>query len=120
MASLSGTTALFVLSGLLVVLTSYPRSVCKEMAEYDSIKEFLHSGCYPSDYTKDQKRAFRRKVSNYKYERGFLYYSIVFRRNPSLSKRNWRRVVTSIVERGRIMESCHAALQGTTALIMCA
>ena len=43
------------------------------MAGYDSIKEFLRSGCYLSDYTKDQKLAFRRKASNYKYERGVLY-----------------------------------------------
>ena len=31
------------------------------MAEYDSIKEFLRSGCYPSDCSKDQKRAFQKK-----------------------------------------------------------
>ena len=82
------------------------------MAEYDSIKEFLLSGCYPSDCSKDQKRAFRRRASNYKLERGVLYYSKVVGRNPSLPERNWRRVITSTSERGRILESCHAAQQG--------
>ena len=80
------------------------------MAEYDSIKEFLRSGwqCYTSDCSKDQKRAFRRKVSNYKLERGILYYSKVVGRNQNLPERNWRRVITSIRTLER-MESCHAA-----------
>ena len=62
--------------------------------------------------SKDQKRAFRRGASNYQLERGVLYYSKVVGRNPSLPERNWRRVITSTSERGRMMESCHAALQG--------
>ena len=82
------------------------------MAEYESIMEFLRLGCYPFDCSKDQKRAFRRRASNYKLERGVLFYSKVVGRNPSLSEQNWRRVITSTSERARIMESCHAALQG--------
>eukprot|EP00731_Ephydatia_muelleri_P018994 Em0011g1034a len=72
----------------------HSRSLFKEMAEYDSIKEFLRSGCYPSDCSKDQKRAFRRRASNYKLERGVLYYSKVVGRSPSLPERNWRRVIS--------------------------
>ena len=79
-------------------LTSYLRSLYKEMAEYDSIKEFLRSGCYPSDCSKDQNRAFRRKASYYKLERGVLYYSKVVGRNPSLPE---EKVITSTSERGR-------------------
>ena len=90
MASLSGTTVLFVIGGGgggEGCFNAIPyRSWCNEIAEYDSTKQLLPSGCYPHDYAKakDQKRAFRRNVSNYKLERDVLYHSIVVGRNLSL------------------------------------
>ena len=43
-----------------------------ELLEYESISNFITTDCYPSGYTKIQKRVFRRRASNYRMYNGKL------------------------------------------------
>ena len=67
-------------------------------------------GSYPTGYSKDQKRSFRRKAKlNFRVKSGVLYYSAS---SALADERRWRRVITTKEERHRVMTSCHASAEG--------
>ncbi len=46
-----------------------------EEEEYDAVFHFLRSGQYPAGFSKNEKRALRRKAKdNYKVEKDALFY----------------------------------------------
>eukprot|EP00731_Ephydatia_muelleri_P013232 Em0007g542a len=54
--------------------------------EYDALYKFLYEHVYPANINeKDKKRAFRRKASGYKVERGRLFYY-------HKSSKSWKQV----------------------------
>lgn len=75
--------------------------------EYEDVYSYLFSHSYPNNYTKQQKRALRRKAENFKVEKGALFYL------HKLSTR-WKQVPRSENERKRILEACHSFPGGKT------
>ena len=71
--------------------------------EYDHIYAFLSNHEYPAGFGKNEKRALRRKVHNYKVNHGVLFY---------LLKENWRQVPHTNKDEQRILEACHALPEG--------
>ena len=70
-----------------------------------NLYKFLYEHVYPANINeKDKKRAFRRKASGYKVERGRLFYYYK-------SSKSWKQV-PSEKERQRILNACHALLTG--------
>ena len=66
--------------------------------EYEIICKFLSRHKYPSDYSKNEKRALRRKATSYKVENCALLY---------LTKKGsaqWKQVPQSAEEKDRILE----------------
>ncbi|KAL5479238.1 hypothetical protein EMCRGX_G022734 [Ephydatia muelleri] len=73
--------------------------------EYDALYKFLYEHVHPANINeKDKKRAFRRKASGYKVERGRLFYY-------HKSSKSWKQV-PSEKERQRILNACHALPTG--------
>ena len=69
------------------------------------------NGSYPTGYSKDQKRSFRRKAKlNFRVKSGVLYY---YASSVSAEERRWRRVITA-EESHRVITSvsCHASAEG--------
>ena len=73
--------------------------------EYDALYKFLYEHVYPANFSKAEKRAFRRKASGYKVERGHLFYY-------HKSSKSWKQVPSEI-ERQRILNASHALPTGT-------
>ena len=75
--------------------------------EYEDIYKFLHYNEYPSNMDKNQKINFRRKAhTNYMVKTGHLYYC------KKGTTNEWKRVPQSRKDRDRIVEACHASLEG--------
>ena len=89
------------------------------MEDYEEIYDFLSYGTYPTGFSKNQKRALRRKrndhfkvlcsckqllyqfwLNDYAGGESLLMYS----RNVSGKQRQWRQVPRSVKEIGRILE----------------
>ena len=70
---------------------------------------------YPDSFQKGEKANLHRRCrNNFKFEDGILYY----RKDSKKSEVNesndvWRICVGSDEEKNRIMESCHAKVEGT-------
>ena len=76
------------------------------MEDYDAVYKFLESHQYPPGYTKNQKRCLRRKAQeHFQTTNGILYYS----KEPAGSQavREWKQVPRSLVDKERILKSCH-------------
>ena len=70
-------------------------------------------GSYPTGYSKDQKRSFRRKAKlNFSSQIWCPY--IMHASSVSADKRRWRRVTIAEEERHRVITStnCHASAEG--------
>ena len=77
-----------------------------EEEEYDAVFCFLRSGHYPAGFSKNKKRALRRKATNnYKVKKDQLLYCP---RGGS----SWKKVPRFRKERERIIEICHALPEG--------
>jgi hypothetical protein len=76
--------------------------------DYQVIYKYLQCGEYPAGLSeKNSRRNFRRKaIDNYMVKRGHLYYH---KKGGKLCK----RVPQTKKERERVLESCHADLEGT-------
>ena len=72
---------------------------------YDFLYDFLRYHRYPNGFTKCDKRALRRKATNYKVESGQLFYY-------HKSEQTWKQVPRSSTERIRILEACHSLPEG--------
>jgi len=74
------------------------------MEDYDEIYQFL-VGSYPPGISKNYKRALRRKCKNFTVKDGYLYHC-----KPGTNIR--KQVPRRREEISRILESCHASLEG--------
>ena len=84
------------------------------MDELTTVEAYLRYGDYPDDYTKGEKNNLRRKCrNNYKYENGMLYYK---RASETEDEEPWRICVRTETEKSKIMESCHAEVEGMVLL----
>ena len=76
------------------------------MEDYDAVYEFLESHQYPPGYTKNQKRYLRRKAQeHFQTTNGILYYSK--ESAGSQAVREWKQVPRSLIDKERILKSCH-------------
>ena len=88
-------SGLFPHSGLL--------SVKQVMENYDEIYEFLYSGKYPDNFTKNQTRLLQFMLNHTLVKNGLLYYS--------KDGNKWKQVPRSDEEKERILRSCHGSVE---------
>ena len=82
------------------------------MEDFTAIENYLLRGSYPSGFSKGEKANLRRKCrNNFKLEGGILYYR---KAADTSSEASWRISVRTEEDRHRIMESCHAGVEGIT------
>ena len=83
--------------------------------EYDAVYNFLQHHRYPDGFDKAQKRALRRKANDhFRVSKGLLLYC---RKKTATSRgepRAWKQVPRSAADRLRILETCHASVEGNT------
>ena len=72
---------------------------------YDLLYDILRYHRYPNVFTKCDKRALRRKATNYKVKSGHLLYY-------HKTGQTWKQVPRSSTERVRILEACHSLPEG--------
>lgn len=84
-------------------------SMADQNEDYDAIFNYLWRNQYPIGFDKSQKRALRRKASNYKAENGNLYYRAS---SNARGPREWKQVPRSVEDRNRILVACHALPEG--------
>ena len=83
--------------------------------EYYHIYTLLRHHEYPPGFSKSEKRGLRRKATtNYKVERGLLFY-----RRKGGNAQEWKQVPRSTEETRRILEVCHALPEGMVPLMLC-
>ena len=81
-----------------------------EEEEYRHVYNFLVSHCYPTGFSKNQKRILRRKCQErYCVKSGLLYYGVT---RDDDDDQQWRQVARSVEDRERIMKSCHSSAEG--------
>ena len=81
------------------------------MEELEAVENYLLRGVYPSGLSKGEKANLRRKCkNNFKLEDGILYYRKAVADGESCAP--WRICVKTEEDKRRIMESCHAGLEG--------
>ena len=79
--------------------TSYQRA----MNDYEELYHFCSTGTYPTGFSKNEKRALRRKCQGrFKVERGCLYHR---------NKADWMQVPRDSEHVQGILESCHSSLE---------
>ena len=74
------------------------------MEDYDDVYKFLESHQYPTGYTKKQKR--RKAQEHFQARNGILYYSKTSA-SSSQGIREWKQVPCSLIDKERILKSCH-------------
>ena len=75
--------------------------------EYDTIYRFLARHEYPTGYSKNEKRALRRKATSYKVENSALFYM------TKKGSAEWKQAPQSAEERDRILDTCHSLPEGS-------
>ena len=81
------------------------------MEELEAVENYLLGGAYPSGLSKGEKANLRRKCkNNFKLEDGILYYKRAV--TDGESKEPWRICVRSEEDKRRVIESCHAGVEG--------
>ena len=81
------------------------------MEELEAVENYLLRGAYPSGLSKGEKANLRRKCkNNFKLEDGILYYKRAV--TDGESKEPWRICVRSEEDKRRVIESCHAGVEG--------
>ena len=83
------------------------------MEDLAIVEAYLRFGKYPDTYSKGHKANLRRKChNNFKFSNGVLYYRRAVKDKESrLKEENWR-ICVGTEEQQRILESCHAGLEG--------
>ena len=75
--------------------------------EYAVIESYLRFGEYPNNMEKGEKANLRRKCrNNFKFDSGILYYK------KAKEKDSWTVCVRTEEEKKRILQSCHAGMEG--------
>ena len=81
------------------------------MEELEAVKNYLPCGVYPSGLSKGKKaNPLCKYKNNFKLEDGTLYYRKAVADGESCAP--WRICVKTEEDKRRIMESCHAGLEG--------
>jgi hypothetical protein len=76
------------------------------------VENYLLRGDYPPCYSKEQKNNLRRKCrNNFRLEDGILKYKTSSRKHDA-EKDCWRICVRTVEEKYRVLESCHAGMEG--------
>jgi hypothetical protein len=75
-----------------------------EAEEFRILLDYLVSGRYPEEYTKEQKRRLREKSKPFRVEKGELQHKN--------QKGVFVRVIVDLVERDRVVSSMHEGLGG--------
>ena len=76
--------------------------------EFSIVEDYLRMNQYPKGISKRDKANLRRKCKNFKFDCGVLYFRRV------KVKRKGGRFVRTEDEKRRILESCHAGIEGKT------
>ena len=84
------------------------------MEDYEVVYAYLNSGTYPTGFSKNQRRALRRKcLEHFKVSAGTLYFSSESKSSIKEGKeRKWKTAVRTVNEKKRILEACHSNRQG--------
>ena len=81
------------------------------MDEFTAVENYLRYGKYPDGLPKGEKANLRRKChTNFMFEDGLLYYRRA--RSAGVTGEAWRICVRTAAERQRILDSCHAGVEG--------
>lgn len=97
--------ACIIASKLAIELLTFS-TMTTSQADYDAIYNYLFYHQYPDSFSKDQKRALRRKAESYKVNQGHLF----FKKNRKT--KDWKQVPRRNIERKRILEACHGTPEG--------
>ena len=74
------------------------------------VENYLLRGEYPLNFTKAEKSNLRRRCrNNFRIELGVLQYRA---NSKSTEEEEWKVAVRSNEEKQRILESCHAGMEG--------
>ena len=81
------------------------------MEDLAIVEAYLRFGKYPDTYSKGH--------NNFKFSNGVLYYRRAVKTKESrLKEGNWRICVRTEEEQQRILESCHAGLEGNIVITL--
>ena len=82
------------------------------MEEFTVVENYLHHGRYPDGLSKGEKANLRRKCrNNFLFESGLLYYRRA-KGADEAEEEPFRIRIRTEEEKKRIMESCHAGVEG--------
>lgn len=85
------------------------------MEDYDDVYKFVKEGVYPSGYSKNEKRNFRRKcIENFMIKDSQLYYHPHSRSGKSSAAtiQDWRLCIKTEEEKEKVFISCHSSATG--------
>ena len=80
--------------------------------EFSVIEDYLRMNQYPKGISKGDKANLRRKCKNFKFDCGVLYFRRV--KKGEGDEEGWKICVRTEDEKKRILESCHAGIEGKT------
>ena len=84
-------------------------AICAAMEEFTVVENYLRHGRYPEGLSKGEKANLRRKCrKNFLFKDGILYY----KRAVGCEDEQWRVCIGTNEEKEKIMESCHAGVEG--------
>ena len=80
--------------------------------EFSIVEDYLRMNQYPKGISKGDKANLRRKCKNFKFDCGVLYFRRV--KKGEGEEEGWKICVRTEDEKRRILESCHAGIEGKT------
>ena len=80
--------------------------------EFSVVEDYLRMNQYPKGISKGDKANLRRKCKNFKFDCGVLYFRRV--KKGEGDEEGWKICVRTEDEKRRILESCHAGIEGKT------
>ncbi|KAL5509260.1 hypothetical protein EMCRGX_G004598 [Ephydatia muelleri] len=78
--------------------------------EFSVVEDYLRMNQYPKGISKGDKANLRRKCKNFKFDCGVLYFRRV--KKGEGDEEGWKIWVRTEDEKRRILESCHAGIEG--------
>eukprot|EP00731_Ephydatia_muelleri_P034765 Em0075g18a len=78
--------------------------------EFSVVEDYLRMNQYPKGISKGDKANLRRKCKNFKFDCGVLYFRRV--KKGEGDEEGWKICVRTEDEKRRILESCHAGIEG--------
>ena len=80
--------------------------------EFSVVEDYLRMNQYPKGLSKGDKANLRRKCKNFEFDCGVLYFRRV--KKGEGDEEGWKICVRTEDEQRRILESCHAVIEGKT------